>query len=139
MVRRRLNLKFPPDWEPVGGENRTYRKKGNETGSLRLSLNPPIDIDPNGDEALVEHLRSLVKSTGLDIGSEVHATLARTPIGRLATILFRSPSVGLLQFWLIDSEVAIFASYSMGGLATVEAELMDANGIMKSVFFEDAN
>jgi hypothetical protein len=64
--------------------------------------------------------------------------IARSSLGVMATSIWRSRSQGLQQYWMIASEVLIFASYVMGSLDTAEIEMAEAQQIIDGLRFVDA-
>ncbi len=137
MRHRRLNISFPPNWEPIPGENRAFRKKELGSGTLRISLNPPLDNTIEDGKALLTHLRAILGKLNLDHGSEIRGFSGNCSLGPIATTLWQSPNQGLLQFWLIKSEATIFATYTMGTPETAEKELAESQHVINNLYFED--
>ncbi len=125
----RVNVSLPAAWEQVPAEPRAYRRRGVKRGVLRLSLSPPLTGVDDGD-AVAAALLNFLQGVELDIGQEVKLFHGPTPMGITATCLRKSPSRGLLQFWLVAGEVTVFASYTMGDLAEAKRDLADAHQIV---------
>ena len=130
---------LPADWREVKGNGaRAYRKIGASSGWLNISLLPPEPSLCGDDHATSTRLRKLLDDLGMPLGREVHADTTDCTLGRMAFSIWKSPERGLLQFWLIPSEVMVFASYTMGNLRTAQQEMADAHSIIESLHFVDS-
>jgi hypothetical protein len=137
MANRQLFVNFPQTWEAIQDQSRTFHRKGENTGLLRLSLLPPIEDNCNGD-VVSTRLRATLLSTGMELGKEIQSSHRLCSLGIMATSIWRSPSQGLQQYWMIKTEVLIFVSYVMGSLETVEIEMAEAQQIIDGLRFVDA-
>ena len=127
-----VHVSLPTDWEEVPNESRSYRRKGVNGGTLTISLRPPVAnaIDEN---AVVDALGDMLNGVGLDVGQEVTSAHGPSPMGIIATSLYKSQRHGLLQFWLVAAEVTVFASYIMGDLSEAKKDLLEAHQIVKTL------
>mgnify|MGYP001197129737 CR=1 FL=1 len=125
-----LHVVLPENWFEVPDvKPREFRSIDDETGRLQISLNPPLapDTDPLND------LRLILAGTS-DLGEEQAAELDEFPTGPVATLLFKSPRVGLFQAWLISHpDASIFATYTMGSLARAQYELRESSHILRGM------
>ena len=137
MAHRQLFVQFPNTWEAIPGQPRGFHRKGKNTGQLRLSLLPPIDGDCDG-VLLSSRLKTTLLATGMDIGEELHSSHRSSSLGIVATSIWRSPSQGLQQYWMIAGEVLIFVSYVMGSLDSAEIEMAEAQQVIDGLCFVDA-
>jgi hypothetical protein len=137
MANRQLVVHFPHTWEAIQGQSRAFRRKGENTGQLRLSLCPPIEGNGDGN-AVSNRLSTTLLSIGKELGEEIHSSHRLCSLGVMATSIWRSSSQGLQQYWMVESEVSIFASYVMGSLETIEIEMAEAQQIIDGLRFVDA-
>jgi hypothetical protein len=137
MPRRQLHINCPKNWEFVPGERSAYRRKGINTGELRISLHPPPPTNNASGPATSQRLQQLLDATGQKLGNQLHASYRICDLGLMATSLWRSPERGLQQYWLIECEISIFASFIMGSLETVQVELAEAQQILNELYFSD--
>lgn len=135
--RRSIIVDLPPGWhEEPGKGTHVYRRDGDDSGYLHISLQPPLPQPVNSGQDAEAQLKSLLESLGMPLGEPVLFTHTESAVGIMAVAVYKSPERGMLQFWMIPSEVTIFASYNMGNLATAKQEMTEAHEIMKKVRWE---
>lgn len=125
-----LHVALPENWfEVPDSKPREFRSRDEDSGCLQITLNPPLDAD------LLATLRALLSGIP-DIGEEQASALEDFPIGPAATLLFKSPRVGLFQAWLISRpNTSLFATYTMASLARAEYELRESAHILRGLRF----
>lgn len=127
-------VSLPDGWYEVGKQSpRLYRRRETGAGSLQISLQPPlgktITTGPELEQEFLKHLERL----GPDLGERWMVTNDVCQAGLLATAMYKSPKYGFMQFWVIHSDVSVFATYIMGSLDTVAVEGPQAGVIVKSI------
>ena len=138
-MSRSLNLQLPRGWYEVkGGEPHTYRRHGQGCGTLQLSLYPPVDTSSDGEEVLAK-LHELLKALGIPLGTPITSGHAECAVGIMAFATFKNVQKGQLEFWLIPADVAIFASWQMGSIATAGLERAQVHEMMRTMCFEESD
>ena len=133
MKQTTVHVVLPENWYEVPDcQPRMYRTRSEESGVLQLSLLPPIE--PEGDEDLQARLREMIADQP-DLGEEIAAATEQTDLGPMATLVYKSPRVGLFQVWLIPAQATLFATYTMGELGRAEYEMRDAAHILRGIRF----
>ena len=116
---------------------RLYRADYGEPGGfLRLTVYPPVEAADLA--ALDESLRQHVLAVTHDAGRRFFEHAGDSTLGRLYTAAFRNERAGLVQVWMTSGpKGSIFATYEMGGLETVEDEMLDAQAIVESADLDE--
>jgi hypothetical protein len=117
---------------PRDGTGRAYQPPGPKPGLLIVSLHPPT-----GHENPLIALSEQIESFGMPESELLHSGITPGAIGSVATMLYRVPKVGLFQFWLVASEVTVFATYEMGAPQNARKEFAEAAQIIEGMCFED--
>lgn len=135
---RTLVVSVPENWRELPDQRpRAYRSDRPGAGILRISLFPPED-NPIHGPAASDHLAKLIDKLGpsLDPGKNLRRNHTNTPIGTLATARYQSDEHGLTAFFLIPSELTIFATYTDGAPEIAKQEITEAIAILKELQFE---
>ena len=120
-------------WHEIPGETpRAFRRPEEESGWLQISLHPP-QAEAIGNSAKATALLKELLKDQKDLGEECGTTCMDSAAGIMAVSVWKSPKRGLLQFWLIPCEVAVFASYTMGNPARAKQEAGEAHQMMKGL------
>lgn len=131
MKQTTVHVVLPENWYEVPDcHPRMYRTRSEESGVLQLSLLPPIE--PDGD--LQARLREMI-SDHPDLGEEIAAATEQTPLGPMATLVYKNARAGLFQVWLIPAQATLFATYTMGELGRAEYEMRDSAHILRGIRF----
>jgi len=75
----------------------------------------------------------LLKSLNMDLGQQVAVSHENGALGIVSTAVYKSDKQGLMEFWLIPGKATVFASYVMGGLDNVQAEMVEANNVILKI------
>ncbi len=136
--RHRLQVFLPEGWvETEPGNPRHFRNTNlSKPGCLTLGINPPragvSGHDEREDQAMLRDLLTFVAPQGW--GQPIRSYTGPCTLGRLAWARFQSPTIGLVQVWLLGrGDVSVFANFMSGDPATAEDELGDAQAILESV------
>lgn len=130
-------VSLPAGWhEEPGASPRSYRRDGENSGFLKISLQPPPDHRIKTGVEAETLLTELLNGLGMDLGERKLLSHGDCAAGIMAFAVHKVPKVGLAQFWVIPGKVTIFATYEMGGLETVKQEMQEAHNIMKGVKIE---
>ena len=138
--QRQLYVFLPEGWHEVAGESpRAFRRDGDRTGWLRISLHPPEGLREAPGQALIVRLHEILRATKMELGAHVSSSFGPCSEGMMAFSVWRSSNYGLMKFWLIPAERSIFGSFMCGDMETAEREAGDAHGILESAHFGDAS
>lgn len=136
--QRKLHVFLPEGWHEVPNETpRAFRRNGDRTGWLRISLHPPEGLHEADGQALIVRLHEILRATKMELGAHVASSFGPCSEGIMASSTWRSSHYGLMKFWLIPAERSIFGSFMCGDMETAEREAADAHGILESAHFAE--
>ena len=129
----RFSVTLPEGWYQMPDEKPlAYRPKGEDTGTLQISLNPPFKRRSTSGEDAEKTLVELVDGLSMDLGERVALSHEQGASGIMATALYKNDKQELVQFWFIPTEVTIFGTYIMGKPENAEEEFAQAAQIMRT-------
>lgn len=134
-------IELPAGWHQEPGENAfTFKPDGEDTGILQISLQPPfepnITTTEEAEEKLIELVSQFSGRLGADMGEQVLFTSELGASGFITTARYKGGDTELTQFWMIPTDVTIFATYMVGKPEKAEEEFAAASNIMKTVGFK---
>lgn len=136
MKHRTLNLQLPLGWYEVeGAQTPTFRRHGQKSGVLQLTMLPPVEL-ADGEQALA-YLHEWIAGLGRSPGSPVSSGHEECAEGILAFATYKHAHDGQLEFWLIPAEATVFAEWRMGSISTAGLERAQAHEILRTMRFED--
>lgn len=137
--RRSFTLNLLDGWQELPGKSpRTYSRQADGSGVLQVSLQPALEhaVTSGGDAE--RELSELLDSIGKDmvLGQRVSVSHEECASGIMAFADYKSDQHGLMRFWLIPTEVTVFASYTDGRSTVSEREIAEAHKTLKGAKFE---
>lgn len=137
--RRSFAMSLPDGWHELPGKSpRTYTRQAEGSGVLQISLQPPSDhpisTGTDAEKELTQLLDSIGKS--MDLGRRLSISHDTCASGVMAFADYQSDQHGLMRFWLIPTEVTVFATYTDGRSSVAEHEIAEAHTTLKAAKFE---
>ena len=136
---RSFALNLPDGWQEISGKSpRTYTRRAEGSGVLQLSLQPPLDRPITTGTDAEKELSELLDSIGkdMDLGKRLSMSHEDCASGIMAFADYQSEKHGPMRFWLIPTELTVFATYTDGRATVAEPEIADAHRSLKAAKFE---
>ena len=136
LKHRTLHVILPENWHESDsheqGGGRIYCPNNDNPGRLRISLLPP---DESHNKNPLIALSGILENTKMPVGEQLAASISQGRAGSIATILRQIPDIGLVQFWLIPSEMTVFMSFEMGDPGRASKGFEEAGEIVSGLEF----
>lgn len=137
--RRTFTLNLPDGWRELPGKSpRTYSRQAEGSGVLQVSFQPPLDHPATTGADAERELSGLLDSIGKDmaLGQRLSISHEECASGIMAFANYQSEQHGLMRFWLLPTEVTVFATYTDGRSTVSEREIAGAHKTLKEGKFE---
>ena len=136
--RATFSPEFPAGWQEQPGQSpRAYKRGAEGSGVLQISLYPPSDRPaPTGADAEQELSDALDSvANNMHLGERVSLSHEDGAAGPLAFADYHTEAHGPVRFWMILSQVRVFASYTDGKSPVAEREIAEAHAVLKAARF----
>src|SRR5678815_4858087 len=109
-----LHVILPADWVEVPHQSPREFRNTARFGSVQISLLPPLPQLSAAPDQLLPWLQAYIRSRAPELHDLVREHEVECTVGRGAFSLRRSVQQGLVAFWVIASDVLVFATYVSG-------------------------